>query len=82
MINEFIDVLKREYPDVEIDVDSPDDPNGESWIDIRTPSFSTSVSYRPAEGFGVYVSDGAYGDGPDEIFLVAQTAATRVAQLC
>ena len=82
MIDEFVEALRREIPDVVVDVDRPDDPNGETWIDIRTPEFSTNVSYRPSEGFGVYVSDGAYGDGPDEIFRVAEKAVQRVAQLC
>lgn len=81
MVEEFIQALSRLPIDVSIQVDAPDDPGGETWIDIASPGFSTNVSYRPAHGFGIYVSEAGYGEGPDEIFRVAETAARRVAQL-
>ena len=81
MVEEFIQALSRLSIEVSIQVDAPDDPSGEAWIDITSPGFSTSVSYRPAHGFGIYVSEAGYGEGPDEIFRVAETAARRVAQL-
>lgn len=82
MVDEFIQALGRLSSDISVQVDAPDDPDGETWIDIAAPDFSTSVSYRPAHGFGIYVSEAGYGEGPDEIYRVAETAARRVAQLC
>ena len=82
MVDEFIQALGRLSPDISVQVDASDDPDGETWIDIAAPGFSTSMSYRPAHGFGIYVSEAGYGEGPDEIYRVAETAARRVAQLC
>jgi hypothetical protein len=80
-VSDFIGILEKLAPGVETSVDTPSDPNGETFIDIRLGAFSTEVSYRPAFGFGIFIKEGIFGQRPDELFRHADKAATRIMQL-
>jgi len=64
-----------------MDVDAPDNPSGEHWIDISLNGFQTNIAWRPAHGFGVYTSDTTFGEGPDEVYKRPEDAVRRVLQL-
>ncbi|MDP9813914.1 DNA-binding XRE family transcriptional regulator [Rhizobium tibeticum] len=64
-----------------VEVDAPDDPNGETFLDISKNDFFTQISFRPHAGLGVFISDDAYGQRPDEVYRNAVKAANRVEQL-
>ncbi|MDF1730860.1 MAG: XRE family transcriptional regulator [Minwuia sp.] len=81
-IQMFGECLRIAIPDVTIAVDRPDDPDGESWIDIGCGDFATSISYQPRYGFGVHIAAVGYGERPDEIYRTPVTAAKRLAQIC
>ncbi len=78
----FVECLRVAIPDVVVSIDEPENPDGESWIDIRCGSFPTSISYRPGHGFGVYIGADAYGERPDEIYRTPKTATRRLTQIC
>jgi len=78
----FVECLRVTIPDIVVSIDEPENPNGESWIDIRCGSYPISISYRPRHGFGVYISADAYGERPDEVYRSAKTAAKRLTQIC
>lgn len=77
----FIERLQEIEPAVNVAVDPPENASGETWIDISRDRFSTSISFRPGFGFGVYVTSDAYGEGPDEIFQSPEKTARRTVQL-
>lgn len=64
------------------EVDAPDDPAGEWWIDLRIGLFEISVAWRADQGFGIFTSnDVDYGARPDEVYWESALAAKRLAQL-
>lgn len=78
-IQSLIDCLAAE---VRYEIDRPDDPAGEWWIDLAWSGFSTTIAWRPDRGFGLFTSDDeGYGAGPDEIYREAALAAKRLGQL-
>jgi len=78
----FTDLLRHEFDDAEVNVDSPRDPNGEYWLDVSRQKFHSAVSWRPKVGFGVFVSDEeSYGQRPDELYAHPDDACTRICQL-
>ena len=80
-IDAFVRALREVAPSASTHIDSPSDPNGESFIDLTDGEFSTEISYRPETGFGIFVSDRQYGQRPDEIYRLAAKAAQRIVQL-
>lgn len=64
-----------------VETDAPDDSNGETFLDITRNDFSTQISFRPHAGLGLFISDDAYGQRPDEVYRNAEKAANRVDQL-
>lgn len=67
---------------VSFDIDKPDDPLGEWWIDLSFDSFSTNVAWRSDRGFGIYTSnEDEYGSRPDEFYREPELAAKRIRQL-
>ncbi|WP_430245071.1 XRE family transcriptional regulator [Neorhizobium sp. DAR64861/K0K2] len=64
-----------------VEVDSPKDPDGESFLDIAKGEFSTQISFRPGVGLGVFISEPAFGQRPDEIYRSAEKAVQRADQL-
>jgi hypothetical protein len=78
-IQSLIDCLAA---DVSYEIDRPDDPAGEWWIDLAWNGFATIVAWRSDRGFGLFTSDDeGYGAGPDEIFREPALAAKRLCQL-
>ncbi|MEQ8966375.1 MAG: XRE family transcriptional regulator [Azospirillaceae bacterium] len=77
----FCAALERAMPDLRMTIDAPDDPAGETFVDLCGEGFKTSVSYRPGVGFGIFVSADAYGARPDEIYRDSGKAAHRIDQL-
>ena len=80
-IDAFVHALRKVAPSASTHIDSPNDPKGESFIDLTDGSFSTEISYRPEAGFGIFVSDREYGQRPDEVYRSAAKAAQRIVQL-
>lgn len=80
VINRLLELLGPDL--VGSELDPPAVPSGDWWIELRLPSFITSVVWSEARGFGVYTSqDEAYGASPDEVFEDPALAAGRVRQL-
>ena len=77
----FLRALHEVAPGISSKIDTPSDPKGETFIDLIDGNFSTEVSYRADVGFGIYVSDPALGQRPDEIYRSAKKAAQRIMQL-
>ncbi len=77
ILNQFLSILTS----FKIEIDAPDDPNAEVWIDSSLDSFFTNVSYRPAIGFGVYLETPELGQQPDELHATPSKAAKRIQQL-
>lgn len=80
-LESFLAALHETIPAMIARVDSPDDPNGETFIDLSCGRFGTEISYRPDSGFGIFISEGAYGQRPDEVYRSASKAAQRIEQL-
>lgn len=81
---EQVDELQRLLGDglSEFEIDEPDDPAGEWWIDLDLSGYRTTVSWRSGLGFGIYTAqENAYGQSPDELFWEPQLAARRLLQL-
>lgn len=80
-IEEFTNELRLLDTEFLVELDSPDDVRGEHFIDIARGAFSTEVTFRLGFGFGVFVSDGVFGQRPDEVFKSPKKAAARIDQL-
>ena len=80
-IVDFTALLEAIEPSVQVSVDAPDLLEGEFFLDVAFAGFATEVSYRSEVGFGLFVSDGEFGQKPDEIFKSPQKAAIRIQQL-
>lgn len=81
IIHEFTRELRAIDDAFTVEVDRPDDVRSEHFLDIECGSFSTEVSFKLHFGFGIFVSDGLYGERPDEVFRSPKKAAARVTQL-
>ena len=81
-IEEFVNLFQLVCVDATIDVDAPDNPNGEWWLDIVAGKFVERVAWRPTFGFGFFTS-GDYGffDRPDEVYRKPEDASARLLQL-
>lgn len=77
LLDKFVGSLRRFDDSILVDIDSPDNPNGEHWIDVRKDGLHLSLSFRPRDGFGFFTSDLGFGDRPDEIYRDANLAAKR-----
>ena len=81
-IVEFSELLRQEFDDAIVTVDSPREPKGEYWLDVSRQKFHSTVSWRPKVGFGIFVSDEeSYGERPDELYARPGDACTRMCQL-
>ncbi|MGC2855469.1 hypothetical protein ACM64Y_08340 [Novispirillum sp. DQ9] len=74
-------LLADSHPGSRLEVDAPDDPQGEWWLDVTIGAFSTAIAWRPALGFGLYGEDDAYGTGPEEIYRTPDMVAARLGQI-
>jgi len=78
--------LRRRFPDVETEIDPPEDRERGTWhLDVlRHGSSPLVVEWRSDRGFGVSSAeedDPAFGCGPDEIYPNVRAAFERVSQL-
>jgi len=80
-IDDLKQLLVKNLPDVEVNVDAPAHPTGNYWIDVRAGKKRQSLEYRPGKGFGLFHESAGYGDGPAEIYRTAGRTARRLAQL-
>lgn len=81
-VSRFIELLKREFPEIAIDVDAPKNPDGEWWLDISVGDFTTAVAWRPAFGFGLFTSEeSGFGDKPNEVYRDVELAYRRICKL-
>jgi DNA-binding phage protein len=74
-------LLTKLLPQSEINVDEPERPGGNYWVDVRSGKKRHTLEYRPGKGFGLFHEDAGYGEGPAEIYRTAERAAQRLAQL-
>jgi hypothetical protein len=78
------DKLARRFPDFPVEIDSPADPAGPWYLDIR-PGASRPfivVEWKPGHGFGISTPESSdYGMKPDELYAEANAAFDRVIQL-
>ena len=79
--DQLIKLIETKFENVKASIDLPEDPIGESWIDITAGNFSTSISYRRGVGFGLYIMDSVYGERPDELYRTVEKAAQRITQM-
>lgn len=80
-IREFLKVVDAVLPGNRVALDRPSKPQGEWFIDLVVGRFQTTVAWRPSFGFGIFTAEESYGDRPNEIFKLPETAARRVQQL-
>ncbi len=79
VLHETVERLRK--LDFSVEVDSPSDQSGETFLDIAKGDFITQVSFRPNLGIGIFISEATYGQRPDEVYRNAEKAANRVEQL-
>lgn len=80
-IAELIGLLESVEPGAQVIVDAPDSSGGEYFLDVTLDGFQTEVSYKNGIGFGVFVSEGAFGQKPDEVFKSPAKTVLRLQQL-
>lgn len=74
-------LLARALPSSRIDVDEPDRPGGNYWVDVSIGNKRHTLEYRPEQGFGLYHKSAACGEGPAEIYRTPERVAQRIGQL-
>lgn len=86
-IQTLIERLRVHAPDLEMELDAPENPQAPWWLDIKREDEWVVVEWRPARGFGVSLlkrgGDPLEGlfSGPDEVFEDMETAAHHVLEL-
>lgn len=73
--------LHNRLPKVRTVLDAPETPNARWWLDAQLGKHLVSVEWRPGRGFGVSAGDDGFGEGPDEVYDDADSAAKRVIEL-
>ncbi len=73
--------LQKRFPKVRTILDAPEAPNSRWWLDAQLGKHLVSVEWRPGRGFGVSAGDDGFGEGPDEVYDDADSAAERVIEL-
>jgi DNA-binding XRE family transcriptional regulator len=76
--------LAKQFPDLAIELDAPDDENGPWFLDVRRGGDASPivVEWRPDRGFGVStLKPDDFGSSADEVYSNARIALGRVAQL-
>ncbi|MDX1951036.1 MAG: helix-turn-helix transcriptional regulator [Verrucomicrobiota bacterium] len=80
-IQELQERLGRSLSNCTIEIDAPERPEGNTWLDFRAGKKRLTIEYRPQQGFGIFHGGVGYGEGPAEIYRTAELAARRVVQL-
>jgi len=82
-VREFLRGLEQ-IPNLKVQVDQPDDPQGEWWFDLSYETeepLKLEVVWTPVSGFGVFTAPGVYGARPSEIYRRPEIAVKRIEQL-
>jgi|SRR5215213_1940662 len=85
-IQSLIEILEAQDPDLELELDPPVDPRAPWWLDVERGDRRVVVEWRPAQGFGVSLTDNSdplsgLFSGPDEVFEDVKAAGHRVLEL-
>ena len=82
VVGEFIALVGQASPWVTIKVDRADAPDGNWWFDARVNGELLTVFWSPKFGFGFSTqNEVGFGEKPNEIYVSAEMAALRFAQL-
>lgn len=75
--------ILRRMPEVNAHLDPAENPKGPWWLDLRHNGYWVVVEWRPGQGFGLSSTsgEGAYGEGPDEVYTKAVDAEARLLEL-
>lgn len=76
--------LASALPGATIVVDRPDtgDPGSRWWLEVELDGHSATVDWKPNQGFGLSSTPTeGYGEGADEVYPDAASAAERIATL-
>ncbi len=80
--DELIAQLRKRYPDADIRVDAPRNPDGVWWGNLTVGPHHAEIEWRSGRGFGVSVnSEALYGEGSDEIYSTTASALKRSQEL-
>jgi hypothetical protein len=80
-LEQLCDGVHDVLPEAAVEIDRPADPAGEWWLDISDKDFHCSIAWRPARGFGIFVSKPGYNDQPDEVYRSVDVVLIRLGQL-
>jgi DNA-binding XRE family transcriptional regulator len=84
-MDETIKILKNllaeKLPQCAMEVDAPEQVNGNWWLDVKLGRKHHTLEFRPGKGFGLFHKDAGYGEGPAEIYRTPQRVAQRLVQL-
>lgn len=79
-VEEFVDTIANQLPQIDIKVDQPSRPDGHWFVDLTFDGHRIVVEWRVNYGFGVSSSilEDCYGSGPEEIFPSIDATIARV----
>lgn len=74
--------VRAVFPKIEMQVDSPRNPNGSTFLHLQLGDQTGALEYRPKHGYGLtFPANDDFGVGPDEVFKSESAAVTRVLAL-
>jgi DNA-binding XRE family transcriptional regulator len=81
-VRDFLALLEVACPSLDLVVDHADAADGDWWFDARVSGKLLTVFWSPKSGFGFSTQDEiGFGEKPNEIYVSAEMAALRFAQL-
>lgn len=83
VVTRVSDVVKQLVPGVEVSARTrPKNEDGSWWLDLQKGDKHVTLEFSLKKGWGVsHKPDGAYGEGPDEIFTDSEQMILRVMEL-
>jgi hypothetical protein len=73
--------LQTRFPGATVTIDTPSDPAGTWYVDVRGKQQALTIQWRRDLGFGVSTAPGAYGEGAEETYSTIAQVEDRVAEL-
>lgn len=73
--------LEARFPDANISIDAPSNPNGLWLMDIEYDGQFVNVAWHPQHRFGVSARDTVFGELPDETFDDVDSTFARIKRL-
>lgn len=79
----FLRAVRRKVPGLQVEADEAvEGSGGSTFARLAIGNHIVLLEWRPGHGFGIAAGgDGAYGEGPDEVFPDRTAAITRVVGL-